>query len=163
LGAPIPRTEGRKRRDDLTNGIVLLEENGADRLVVGDAIQPQILGSVGKRSGTEPSSGFWSNDSNGYERGGYLTTGDDALLTLDYAASDAFHLTAGIDSGSLRLRAPGGRPRAMLVTEGDRPAKLRFFAQGDANRLRVAAQTTKRLPPAHSDKEFFDAIWNTNP
>jgi hypothetical protein len=49
LGAPIPRTEGRKRRDDLTNGIVLLEENGADRLVVGDAIQPQILGSVGKR------------------------------------------------------------------------------------------------------------------
>jgi hypothetical protein len=29
--------------------------------------------------------------------------------------------------------------------------------------LRVEAQTTKRLPPAHSDKEFFDAIWNTNP
>jgi hypothetical protein len=29
--------------------------------------------------------------------------------------------------------------------------------------LRVDAQTTKRLPPAHSDKEFFDAIWNTNP
>ena len=26
--------------------------------------------------------------------------------------------------------------------------------------LRVDAQTTKRLPPAHSDKEFFDAIWN---
>jgi hypothetical protein len=60
------------------------------------------------------------------------------------------------------LRAPGGRP-AMLVTKGDRPAKLLFFAQGDANMLRVDAQTTKRLPPAHSDKEFFDAIWNTNP
>jgi hypothetical protein len=29
--------------------------------------------------------------------------------------------------------------------------------------LRVDAQTTKRSPPAHSDKEFFDAIWNTNP
>jgi hypothetical protein len=144
LGAPIPRTEGPKRRDDLTSGIVLLEENGADRLVVGDAIQPQILGSVGKRSG-------------------YITTGDDALLTLDYAASDAFHLTAGIDSGSLMLRAPGGRPRAMGVTEGDRPAKLLFFAQGDANMLRVDVQTPKRLPPAHSDKEFFDAIWNTNP
>jgi hypothetical protein len=71
-------------RDDLTNGIVLLEENGTDRLVVGDAIQPQILGSVGKRSGTEHSSGFWINDSNGNERGGYITAGDDALLTLDY-------------------------------------------------------------------------------
>ena len=47
--------------------MVLLEENGADRLVVGDAIQPQILGSVGKRSGTEPSSGFSINDSNGNE------------------------------------------------------------------------------------------------
>ena len=33
----------------LSNGMVLLEENGADRLVVGDAIQPLILGSVGKR------------------------------------------------------------------------------------------------------------------
>jgi hypothetical protein len=108
--------------------MVPLEENGADRLVVGDAIQPQILGSVGKRSGTEPSSGFSINDSNGNERGGYITTCDDALLTLDYAASDAFHLTAEIDSGSLMLRAPGGRPRAMLVTEGDRPAKLVFFA-----------------------------------
>jgi len=69
--------------------MVLLEENGADRLVVGDAIQPQILGSVGERSGTEHSSGFSINDSNGNERGGYITTGDDALLTLDYAASDA--------------------------------------------------------------------------
>jgi hypothetical protein len=124
LGAPIPRTEGRKRRDELTNEIVLLEENGTDRLVVGDAIQPQILGSVGKRSGTEHSSGFWSNDSNRNERGRYITTGDDALLTLDYAASDAFHLSAGIDSCSLMLRAPGGRPRAMGVTEGDRRAKL---------------------------------------
>jgi hypothetical protein len=46
----------------------------------------------------------------------------------------------------------------MLVTEGDRPAKLLFFAQADANLLRVDAQTTK-----YSDKEFFDAIWNTNP
>ena len=42
FGAPIPKTEGRKRRDDLTNGIVLPDENGADRLVVGGAIQPQI-------------------------------------------------------------------------------------------------------------------------
>jgi hypothetical protein len=69
------------------------------------------------------------------------------------STSDAFHLTAGIDSGSLMLRAPGGRPRAMLVTEGDRHANL----------LRMDAQTTKRLPPAHSDKEFFDAILKTNP
>jgi hypothetical protein len=51
----------------------------------------------------------------------------------------------------------------MLVTEGDRPAKRLFFAQGDANLLRMDAQTTKRLPPAHSDKEFFDAILKTNP
>jgi len=29
--------------------------------------------------------------------------------------------------------------------------------------LRVDDQTTKRLPPAHSDKEFFDAITNANP
>jgi hypothetical protein len=58
IGAPIPRVEGRRYRDELTNGIVLLEETGTDRLVVGDALQPQIVGKVGVRKGTEGASGF---------------------------------------------------------------------------------------------------------
>jgi hypothetical protein len=84
LGAPIPRVEGRKCRDDLTNGIVLLEATGTDRLIMGDAIPPQVAGSVGRRTETEQASGFWINDANGNEPGGYITTRDDALLTLDY-------------------------------------------------------------------------------
>jgi hypothetical protein len=51
----------------------------------------------------------------------------------------------------------------MLVTDGDRPAKLLFFSQDGANMLRVDSQTTKRLPAVHSDKEFFEAIRNTSP
>jgi hypothetical protein len=59
-GAPIPRTAngGRTSPTGLS-----CSKNGADRLVVGDAIPPQILGSVGKRSATEHSSGFCINDS----------------------------------------------------------------------------------------------------
>jgi hypothetical protein len=163
LGAPIPDIKGRKRHDDLTNGIVLLEESGTDRLIVGDALAPQIAGKVALRKGTEQASGFWINDSNGNERGGYITTGDDALLTLDYRKSDAFHLTASADSASMTLRAPGDRPRAMLLADGDRPAKLLFFAHDGVDLLRVDAQTTKRLPLAHSDKEFFETLSSTNP
>jgi hypothetical protein len=163
LGAPIPKIEGRKRHDDLTNGIVLLEESGTDRLIVGDALAPQTVGAVGQRKGTEHASGFWINDSDGNERGGYITTGDDALLTLDYRKSDAFHLSAGVDSASMTLRAPGDRLRAMLFTDGDHPAKLLFFAQGGVDMLRVDGQTTKRLPPAHSDQELFEILKNTNP
>ncbi len=163
LGAPIPRAEGRKRHEDLTNGIVLLEENGTDRLIVGDAIEPQGAEGLGKRTGTEHASGFWINDSTGNERGGYITTGDDALLTLDYRTGDAFHLTASTDSASLTMRAPGDGLRAMLVTEGDRPAKLLFMNQGQLDLLRVDAQTTKRLPQIHSDKEFFETVRNAMP
>jgi hypothetical protein len=163
LGAPIPRVEGRKRRDALTNGIVVLEENGTDRVVVGDALEPMVAGGVGKRTGTEHASGFWINDSNGNERGGYITTGDDALLTLDYASSDAFHLTASPDSASLMMRAPGDGLRAMLITEGDRPAKLLFMNKGQIDLLRVDSQTAKRLPSIHSDKEFFETVRNATP
>ena len=163
LGAPIPRVEGRKRRDDLTNGIVLLEETGADRLIMGDAIPPQVAGSVGTRTKTEQTSGFWINDANGNERGGYITTGDDTLLTLDYASSDAFHLTATPDSASLMMRAPGDGLHAMLITEGDRPAKLLFASQGQIDLLRVDSQTAKRLPAIHSDKEFFETVRNATP
>jgi hypothetical protein len=163
FGAPIPRVEGRKRRDDLTNGIVLVEENGADRLVVGDAIEVQVQGNVGKRKDTGRASGFWINDASGNERGGYITTGDDALLTLDYASSDAFHLTASSDTASLTMRAPGDHLRAMLLTDGDRPAKLLFASQGHIDLLRVDSQTAKRLPPIHSDKEFFETVRNATP
>jgi hypothetical protein len=163
LGAPIPRVEGRKRRDDLTNGIVLVEENGADRLVVGDAIEAQVQGNVGKRKDTGRASGFWINDASGNERGGYITTGDDALLTLDYRSSDAFHLTASSDTASLTMRAPGDRLRAMLLTDGDRPAKLLFANQGQIDLLRVDSETTKRLPPIHNDKEFFETVRNATP
>ena len=163
LGAPIPKVEGRKRHDDLTNGIVLLEGSGTDRLIVGDALAPQTVGAVGSRKGTENASGFWINDSKGNERGGYITTGDDALLTLDYRNGDAFHLTASMDKASITLRAPGDRPRAMLFADGDRPAKLLFFAQDGVDMLRVDEQTTKRLPAAHSDKDFFEILRSANP
>jgi hypothetical protein len=163
LGSPVPNVEGRKRRDDLTSGIVLLEESGVDRLVVGDAIAPQVAGSVGERKDTERASGFWINDSKGNERGGYITTGDAVLLTLDYPKGDAFHLTASSDTASLTMRAPGGRLRAMLLAEGDRPAKLLFANEDRIELLRVDSQTTKRLPVIHSDNEFFETIRNATP
>ena len=61
------------------------------------------------------------------------------------------------------MRAPGDGLRAMLITEGDRPAKLLFASQGQIDLLRVDSQTAKRLPAIHSDKEFFETVRNATP
>src|SRR5262245_4371533 len=51
LGAPVPKLAGRKRQDDLT-GLVLLGENGADRVAIAAPMpEPQLRGKVGRRTG----------------------------------------------------------------------------------------------------------------
>src|SRR5205807_7390696 len=67
LGAPVPKTTGRKRQDDAT-GMLVLGEDGADRVAVGYTPDPQILGKVVKR--ISPSAGINFMDKNGMNRAG---------------------------------------------------------------------------------------------
>ena len=90
LGAPIPETANRVRTDEArvrevwaprfpdaymdyyqdyshdTNGMLILSEDGFDRLVVGD---PTPDPNIGKRIG--PATGMVINDTEGFERTGY--------------------------------------------------------------------------------------------
>jgi len=92
IGAPVPASESRVRTDSdkaraawagrfpnpdqymkyyrdyshATNGIVVLSEDGFDRLVVGDPVPDP---NIGKRIG--PSTGLVINDAEGFERSGY--------------------------------------------------------------------------------------------
>jgi hypothetical protein len=67
LGAPVSN-QGRKRQDAVT-GLVLLSENGTDRLTIGTADYDQVNGTLQHRVAS--GIGVLLNDSNGNERGGF--------------------------------------------------------------------------------------------
>jgi hypothetical protein len=67
LGSPISN-QGRKRQDELT-GLVLLGEDGTDRLTIGTAADVQINGKMEQR--IAKGVGILLNDITGNERGGF--------------------------------------------------------------------------------------------
>jgi hypothetical protein len=67
LGAPVSN-QGRKRQDAVT-GLVLLSEDGIDRLTIGTADYDQINGTLQHR--VAKGIGVLLNDANGNERGGF--------------------------------------------------------------------------------------------
>jgi len=67
LGSPIPN-RGRKRQDEMS-GLVMLSEDGIDRLSLGTANYDQINGMLQHRISNGV--GFLLNDTNGNERGGF--------------------------------------------------------------------------------------------
>ena len=118
MGAPIPFAQNRVRTDTArardswgfihedymefyksydhhTNGILILDENGYDRLAMGD---PTPDPNIGKRIG--PSTGFVINDKEGFERSGY------GLLTVN-----------GIDRVNLGLDTNSGTEGLVLSVE----------------------------------------------
>lgn len=118
MGAPIPTVDHRVRTDTTrareswgfihpdymefykgydhnTNGILILDENGYDRLAMGDPVPDP---NIGKRMG--PSTGFVINDREGFERSGY------GLLTVN-----------GIDRVNLGLDTNSGTEGLVLSVD----------------------------------------------
>lgn len=147
LGAPAPN-DGRKRKDAAT-GMVVLGEDGADRVVVGYSPGPQMGGNVHAR--IADAVGIQINDKDGNERGGfgYLDNGR-VVLGLDYPDREAVVLfvadnyaglmisgdkgkqfeRAGMvidnktDGVMLKLAGADNQERLMLHVPGDGPARL---------------------------------------
>jgi hypothetical protein len=108
LGAPIPAAKNRVRTDlqrveatwgkrfpkqymdyykgyrHATNGLLILDANGQDRLALGDSVPDP---NIGKR--IAPSTGLIINDADGFERSGY------GLLKV----KDNYRLVLGLDAG----------------------------------------------------------------
>jgi hypothetical protein len=127
IGSPVPLTRDRLRTDTArvreiwgrrfpvpasymdayrsyrhsTNGIVVLDSAGVDRVVLGDPV-PDL--NIGKR--LAPSTGFVLNDAAGFERGGFgvLTVNgkDRVVLGLDRRTGDAVSLVVD-DAGPTGL------------------------------------------------------------
>lgn len=89
LGAPFPRVQERKRQDAPTEAIVFLDQNGNDRLILGEGPDPNVNGKISPR--VAQSFGMFIHDTKGNERGGFswLDNGR-ASISLDRPNQDAW-------------------------------------------------------------------------
>ena len=108
--------------------VVVVDEHGVQRVHIGAPVpDPITLGKVTKRD--EPASGVIIYDDKGNERGGYVTSGGNALLTLDNEKDQVVTLLAypqgspeaGLKNGTLHtgridIREPNAGTLRMVIS-----------------------------------------------
>ena len=106
LGAPFPAVTARARQDARTTSILFLDENGHDRLTLGEELEPQVGGKLLPPGVHRIASGFGVviHDGSGDERGayGWLSNGR-ALLTLDRPGAEAFAAMVNDKTGETKV------------------------------------------------------------
>lgn len=89
LGAPFPIVNDRRRKDQPTEAMVFLDEDGRDRLILGEAPDPNVNGNIVKRIAA--SFGVVIHDAKGNERGGFVWLANGRVsLALDRPDQDAW-------------------------------------------------------------------------
>jgi hypothetical protein len=147
LGAPFPVLPDRKRQDAPTAAMIFLDENGHDRLTLGESPNPQVNGKIGAR--TALAFGLLIHDQTGAERGGFawLASGR-AVIALDRPSQDGW--TATVDdetgfAGMVALYSPDVAARnssgIVIGTQGD-SAFLRLKDTKDADPCCSLVSTT---------------------
>jgi hypothetical protein len=169
LGAPTPTVPGRKRQEE-TTGLIVLGENGADRMVMGYAPDPQSGGRISRRIGSGP--GLAINDKDGNERAGLGMMDNDGRVSLglDYpSGGEAVTLSVlPNDEASLHIKDPSSLVRAALVLHKDSAAKLYGLSWKDKSTLdmgllRLAPYAVKQLTIKPDEKSFQNAIDSMKP
>jgi len=170
LGAPVPKVAGRKRQDDNT-GIILMGENGADRIAIGvPTPPPQMGGRVAHR--ISPGAGLVLDDPNGNERGGIAVLDNGrGVVCLDYpepiereavclgvipdqgttgliidaeSGSESDRATMAVlkDGTSLiKLADTNGVERTMLSVHGDNPAQFLVLDPKTKSKVDILSKT----------------------
>ncbi len=169
LGAPVPKVAGRKRQDDNT-GIILVGENGADRVAIGmPTPAPQGGGKVHQR--ISPGAGLVVDDLEGNERGGIgvLDNGRGAVC-LDYPdpiGRDAICLGVLPEGlAGLIINAPSGEEseRAMVgvLKDGTTFLKLADITGNERTMLQVQGDSPAQLlvldPKSKTKVDVFEKI-----
>ena len=144
LGSPFPASKDRLRKDTTTQAMIFIDENGHDRLTIGEGLAPQIQGKVDpkfKRIGS--TFGVMLHNLDGDERGGYswLSNGR-GVMTLDRPNAEA--LGAYVDDKS---------GRAGMVF--DYPGEV----SPDASAIVITTQGSKGSISLHDSKDQEQATW----
>lgn len=136
LGAPTPKIADRRRTDDAT-GIIVLGDNGADRVVVGFDPGPQMGGKVYRRLSS--GAGIAINDPDGNERAGFgYSDSGRVMLGMDYPDREAIMLAVMDGGAGITLNAPTGpsnESAAIGVTkDGSSVLELKDMSGGSVRR-----------------------------
>jgi len=175
IGAPVPASKDRTRKDDASDGIIFLGKTGADRLAVGQLPTLHIDGKTYKRRGDGDNYGMTLYDTKGSERGGLAYMGSGRVgLALDRATppyeaiglmvndsdnfagmyinygdpkgrDSAMELGTDTDSVSIALKDKDGHPRARLSLDGTSNKPAWKF--DDAASAAEAAKADKAATP----------------
>ena len=170
IGAPVPASADRTRKDDRSDGIIFLGSTGADRLALGQMPAPFIGGKSYPRHNGGDGYGMTLYDTKGNERGGmgFLGMGrvgialdrptppfdaigmmvDDkegfAGMMINYgdpkARDTAIELGTYANSAHIQLNGKDGLPHAMLNLDGEGKPAWQF---DDAASAAKAASTAK--------------------
>jgi hypothetical protein len=170
IGAPVPASKDRTRKDDASDGIIFLGKTGADRLALGQTPTLHIDGKTYKRRGDDDNYGMTLYDTKGSERGGmaFMGTGrvglaldratppyeaiglmvDDqenfAGMYINYgdpkARDSAIEFGTDTNSAHIQLNGKDGLPRAKLDLDGTNKPAWQF---DDAASAAKAAQDQK--------------------
>lgn len=147
IGAPVPASKDRTRKDDASDGIIFLGKNGADRFALGQLPAPVVGGKTGKRIGDGDNYGIVLFDKQGNERGGMAFLGmGRVVLGLDRAAplSDAIGMMVDDKEGFA----------GMVLNYADAKAQAPALELGsDANGVHVQFYGKDNLPRAALDIE----------
>lgn len=150
VGAPFPRVKQRLRQDETTSAIVFLDEQGHDRLTLGEETQPQVGGKVGFHR-IASGYGVVIHDGSGNERGAYswLSNGR-ALITLDRPGAEAWVAVVNDKTGEagMSLSFPpevANDAVAMGMGTRGRQAFLVFNDKSGANRARFESEEGGKL------------------
>ena len=143
MGAPFPDVKERARQDERKTSILFLDEQGHDRLTLGEELEPQIHGKV-PPGVHRIASGFGVviHDGGGDERGayGWLSNGR-ALITLDRPGAEAWTAMVNDRTGEA-IMSFGFPPQvaedrsAIEVGTKDAAAFVRFLNKNGKDRAR---------------------------
>ena len=173
IGAPVPASQDRIRKDGASDGIIFLGKTGADRLAVGQTPTLHIDGKTYKRRGDDNNYGVTLYDTKGSERGGmaFMGTGrvgialdratppyeaiglmvDDkanfAGMYINYgdpkARDSAIELGTDTNSVHVRLNGTDGLSRAQLNVDGKSKPAWQFDDTASATKAAAAAKAAQ--------------------
>ncbi len=147
LGSPLPSASERIRQDASTTSMVFLDEQGHDRLTLGEEPEPQIAGKVSQTMHRiAPGFGVVIHDGSGDERGtyGWLANGR-ALITLDRPGLDAWAAVVDDKTGfaGMRVEYPPDVARDSNAIEIGTKGKQAFVRMQDTKEKDRAVFTLK--------------------
>lgn len=161
LGAPVS-TDGRKRKDALT-GLVLLGEDGIDRMTIGTTPNAQVNGSLTNR--VAGGVGVLVNDPKGNERGGFGFLDDGRVsVGLDRAdGNEGAILTVNDHDGwaGLRVKDHGSCIVLSLGNGTDEGSRVLFRDSDCKDRMVFGLKDSARPRLEVNDRDeklMFDAL-----